>query len=210
MGERTVSLLPDNDKERKGLPILNMITGYFPKALREVTRVCVANNTRFNPGRDPADISWARGKSPDQLGSAFRHILERRVDGKVFEMVGGVDIYVLAEAAWRVLAALELEIEAQESIHSEGCPYPKAPCHCPALRRQAQVEAMVAEAEKGREPLTPAQRDYATRAATSYLDRADGPVSPLPVCSVTHELPPIQGCDCTECTRKRHNAATRV
>lgn len=109
-----MSLLPDDDKERKSLPMLKMITGYFPKALREVTRVCVANNTRFNPGREPADISWARGKSPDQLGSAFRHIMERTVDGKVFEMVGGVDIYVLAEAAWRVLAALELEIEREE------------------------------------------------------------------------------------------------
>lgn len=110
-----MSIFPDDDKERKALPIFKMIVGYFPKAMREITRVCVANNQRFNPDREPADISWARGKSPDQLGSAFRHMLERAVDGKKFETVSGTRIYVLAEAAWRICAELELEIEREES-----------------------------------------------------------------------------------------------
>ena len=54
---------------------------------------------------------------------ALRHLLESAVDGKVFEVVDkeiaektGIDrIYVLAEAAWRIQAALELEIEKQEA-----------------------------------------------------------------------------------------------
>ena len=61
-------IFPADDKARKMLPVFAMITRYFPKAMREITKVCVANNVRYNPGHDPADINWARGKSPDQLG----------------------------------------------------------------------------------------------------------------------------------------------
>lgn len=121
-----MSLFPEDDSERKMLPVFKMLTRYFPKAMREVTRVCVANNVRYNPDKTPSDITWARGKSTDQLGCAFRHIAEREVDGKVFEAVPkavteatGIErVYVLAEAAWRINAALELEIEAQEAYHA--------------------------------------------------------------------------------------------
>jgi hypothetical protein len=117
-----MSLFPTDDKARKMLPVWKMQTRYFPKALREITRVCVANNVRYNPDRYPTDINWARGKSADQLGSAHRHMLEAEVDGLVFESTspevfratGIARVYVLAEAAWRLLAALELAIEAQE------------------------------------------------------------------------------------------------
>ena len=119
-----MSLFPDDDKARKMLPIWKYLTGYFPKAHREVTKVCVVNNVRYNPDRQPADINWNRGKSPDQLGSAARHMLEQAVDGKVFEMVPpdiarltGIErVYVLAEAMWRVGAELELTIEREEAV----------------------------------------------------------------------------------------------
>lgn len=115
-------IFPVDDKARKNLPVWKMVTGYFPKALREVTRVCVASNVRYNPDKEPADITWARGKSTDQFSSLFRHIMEHQVDGTVFEdlppevaaAVGFKQVYVLAEAAWRALAALELCIETQE------------------------------------------------------------------------------------------------
>jgi hypothetical protein len=92
-----------------------------------VTRVCVVNNVRYNPTRAPSDINWARGKSTDQLGALYRHITENVVDGTVFEDVppevaaaidaeGFDQVYVLAEAAWRALAALELQIEQQEGL----------------------------------------------------------------------------------------------
>lgn len=122
-----MSLFPKADRERKMLPIFSLITRYFPKALREVTRVAVANNVRYNPGRAPADINWARTKSPDQLGSAFRHMLETAVDGTIFEelppevqaAIGSERVYVLAEAAWRILAELELTIERAEAKIAE-------------------------------------------------------------------------------------------
>lgn len=117
-----MSLFPSDDAGRKALPIFAMIVGYFPNALREVTRVCVANNVRYSPDRAPTDIVWNRGKSQDQFGSLFRHMLERKVDGHVFEtvseevakVIGRPNVYVLAEAAWRALAMLEEEIEQQE------------------------------------------------------------------------------------------------
>lgn len=119
-----MSLFPSDDAGRKALPIFAMIAGYFPKALREVTRVCVANNVRYSPDRAPTDITWNRGKSKDQSGSLFRHLLEREVDGHVFEtvpeeiakIIGRPNVYVLAEAAWRALAMLEEEIEQQEAL----------------------------------------------------------------------------------------------
>ena len=118
-----MSYLPADDKARKGLPLFKQITRYFPKALREITKVSVVNNVRYNPDREPTDINWNRPLSADQLGSLFRHLLEHEVDGKVFddvkpevaEKTGITRIYVLAEAAWRALAALELEIEHQEA-----------------------------------------------------------------------------------------------
>ena len=117
-----MSLFPDDDKVRKMLPIWKYLTRYFPKAHREVTKVCVVNNVRYNPDRAPSDINWNRGKSPDQLGSAARHMLESAVDGKVFEdvpaevaSITGIDkVYVLAEAMWRIGAELELTIEREE------------------------------------------------------------------------------------------------
>jgi hypothetical protein len=118
-----VTLIPHDDKQRKSLPLWRQVFRYFPKALREITKVSVVNNVRYNPDRDPTDINWARGKSTDQLGSAFRHMLEREVDGKIFEdappdvatKTGFERTYVLAAFAWRALAALEIEIEEQEA-----------------------------------------------------------------------------------------------
>jgi hypothetical protein len=120
-----MSILPKDDKLRKGLPLLKQL-GYFAKALREITKVSVVNNVRYNPDRDPADINWNRGKSMDQTGSLFRHLFEHEFGGEVFEEVApeiakvtGIDrVYVLAELAWRALAALELEIEAVEESES--------------------------------------------------------------------------------------------
>jgi hypothetical protein len=121
-----MGLFPEDDKGRKMLPIWKYLTGYFPKAHREVTKVCVVNNVRYNPDREPADINWNRGKSTDQLGSGARHMLEAAVDGKVFEMVppevakitGIEKVYVLAEAMWRIGAELELTIEREEKVAS--------------------------------------------------------------------------------------------
>jgi hypothetical protein len=140
-----MSLFPTDDKQRKAIPLFKYFTRYFPKAHREVTKVCVANNVRYNPDRDPFDINWARGKSPDQLGSAFRHMMEAEVDGKVFEelppevakVVGFDKVYVLAEAMWRLGAELELTIEKVES--ALGAAATLDPLICPRCHANGRV-----------------------------------------------------------------------
>lgn len=125
-----MSYIPEDNKARKQLPLFRYVTGYFPKALREACKVSVVNNVRYNPDRDPGDINWARDKSTDQMGSAFRHMMEHAVDGKIFETVPeavakvtGIErVYVLAEAFWRIGAALELEIEQQENLDTPKVP----------------------------------------------------------------------------------------
>lgn len=122
-----MSIFGGDYKGRKNLPIFDMMTGYFPKALREVTRVCVGGNVQHNPGEP---LHWSRGKSTDQLNTAVRHLIDHKL-GEVFDesdtpeilaavnAVGDLEderLYHLAKAAWRVLAALELTIEEQEKL----------------------------------------------------------------------------------------------
>lgn len=185
-----MSLFPKDDKQRKMLPMLKMITGYFPKALREVTRVCVANNVRYNPDRKPQDINWARGKSADQFGSLFRHIVEAE-EGLVYEELppevraacgeGFEKVYVLAEAAWRALAALELQIEAEEA---------KVP-----------FQALLTEAR------------LVVGNGKHYHEARDTLVA-VPVgtglCWGSNQPPPTQECVCLPCETARDNAATGV
>lgn len=180
-GQHAVSYLPTDDKERKMLPMFKMITGYFSKALREVTRVCVANNVRYNPGKDPADIHWARGKSKDQLGSSFRHMMEAAVDGKVFEdevsAADGKPIYILAENAWRALAALEVAIEEQEA------------------KKVPDIQALNADIKA---------RSFEKGLATDLLDLPHPP----DYSNAKAREEPRMGCNCVTCTEIRRIAAT--
>ena len=122
-----MSYLPSKDAWRKALPLFTQYVGYFPKAWREVTKVSVVNNKRYNPERAARDINWARGKSTYQLDSAFHHMLEHALEGKIFEYVEdqalieetGINrIYILAQAVWRLSAELELLIEKVEAAEA--------------------------------------------------------------------------------------------
>jgi hypothetical protein len=100
--------LPQDDAERKALPILTFLCGYFPDAIVELTRLCVQGNIQHNPELAPTDIKWAREKSADQLNTAFRHIFERKL-GIIKDADGQ---YHSIKAAWRNLAQAQLDIEA--------------------------------------------------------------------------------------------------
>jgi hypothetical protein len=186
-----VSYIPEDDKARKMLPIWKFVTGYFPKAIREMTRVSVANNVRYNPEREPADINWARGKSPDQTGSAVRHLLEAAIDGKVFEFTspevakatGITKVYVLAEAMWRIGAELEKTIEAEEAKKVEGGRMIKT-----------------TEASRGR-ALTPAEPAYGWIIGKKDYYYQGGPVA-NPQGAQVSSIPTAhsEGCLCDMCT----------
>ena len=96
-------MLPTDAKDRKDTPIYSGVLKYFPDALAEVARVSKAGNDQHNPGQP---LHWAREKSTDHLDCATRHMLE----------AGTVDTdgqRHTAKAAWRLLAQLQTEIEAQ-------------------------------------------------------------------------------------------------
>ena len=102
--------LPTDPKERKAIPIARGVLDYFPAALAEIAKVSKAGNDQHNPGQP---IHWARGKSMDQSDTIIRHFLER----------GTVDVDGLrhsAKLAWRALALLQLELEADGAPLARG------------------------------------------------------------------------------------------
>jgi hypothetical protein len=96
--------LPTDPKERKNMPIASGVLDYFPSALAEVARVSKIGNDQHNPGQP---LHWDRSKSTDEADALIRHFLERGTldsDGTRHS----------AKTAWRALALLEKELEAEE------------------------------------------------------------------------------------------------
>lgn len=139
---------------RKNIPIFFFLTRYFPKALVQITKVCVAGNAQHNKELELMDINWSRGKSQDQLNTAMRHMMDHAL-GHIYEdeppevlaAIGQEEgTYTLAKAAWRVLAELELTIEREETKKAasvadvgskEGIPMPD-----PAYMEEGSTYAM--------------------------------------------------------------------
>jgi hypothetical protein len=103
--------LPTDSAARKAIPIVTGVLDYFPAALAEVAKVSKAGNDKHNPGEP---LHWARDKSADHIDSAVRHVLER---GTLDPDSG---LTVLAHAVWRLLAALQLELEAKGAPKARG------------------------------------------------------------------------------------------
>jgi hypothetical protein len=105
------SHLPIDSAARKALPICTGVIDYFPNALAAVAAVSKAGNDKHNPGED---LHWARGKSMDQADAIARHLVER---GSIDPETGQRHS---AELAWRALANLELELEAEGAPQARG------------------------------------------------------------------------------------------
>ena len=95
-------LLPTDPKERKKIPLWSGLIQYFPDALIEVAKLSYIGNEQHNPGEP---LHWAREKSSDQEDTIMRHLMES----------GTIDsdgVRHSTKHAWRSLAKLQLEIEA--------------------------------------------------------------------------------------------------
>lgn len=104
------SLLPLDAQERKSIPIATGVLDYFSAALAEIAKVSQAGNDQHNPGQS---LHWARGKSNDQADTMIRHFMERGTvdsDGQRHS----------AKMAWRALAILQLELEAEGAPMARG------------------------------------------------------------------------------------------
>jgi hypothetical protein len=101
--------LTTDKQARKERPIARGVLDYFGKAIAEVAHVSYVGNEQHNPGQP---MHWARNKSTDHADCAARHLIER----------GTIDAEGLrhsAKLAWRALALLQLEIEADERKAAE-------------------------------------------------------------------------------------------
>jgi hypothetical protein len=96
--------LPKDAGERKKIPLYTGLLCYFPDALIEVAKLSYVGNLQHNPGQP---LHWAREKSTDQEDTIMRHLLES----------GQLDtdgVPHSAKVAWRALAMLQLELEANK------------------------------------------------------------------------------------------------
>ena len=95
-------------QERKNTPVYSGVVVYFPDSLEAVARVSFTGNEQHNPG---SKLHWDRSKSGDELDAATRHLIDRS-RGEIFDTDGERH---LAKAAWRILAALQKELEHVKS-----------------------------------------------------------------------------------------------
>lgn len=91
---------------RKEQPIYSGFLKYFPDACLEVANLSLVANEQHNPG---TPMHWDRSKSGDELDACVRHLLDagtRDDDG----------IRHSAKGAWRAMANLQKEIEADRQV----------------------------------------------------------------------------------------------
>lgn len=96
-------MLTKDPQARKNIPIGTGVLDYFPDALAEIAKTSWAGSQQHNPGKP---LHWDRSKSKDEADALIRHFLER----------GTIDtdgIRHSAKMAWRALALLQKEIEAE-------------------------------------------------------------------------------------------------
>lgn len=90
-------------QERKERPVYSGVLRYFPLALLEVAYCSYRGNEQHNPGEP---LRWDRSKSTDEADALVRHLL----DAGTFDTDG---VRHSAKVAWRALALLEKELEAE-------------------------------------------------------------------------------------------------
>lgn len=92
-------------KARKAQPIATGCLDYFPDALLAVAELSRIGNDQHSPGQP---LHWDRTKSTDEADALLRHLVDRGTrdnDG----------VRHSAKVAWRALALLQKEIEAERS-----------------------------------------------------------------------------------------------
>ncbi len=98
--------LPTEAADRKQYPIASGFFDYFPDAIAAVAHLSWLGTQQHNPGKP---LFWDRSKSTDEADTMMRHFLQR----------GTLDtdgVRHSAKMAWRALAILQKEIEAERRV----------------------------------------------------------------------------------------------
>lgn len=113
-------MLPTDAEGRKATPICTGALDYFPDALAEVARCSKVGNDQHNPGQP---LHWDKSKSTDEADCLVRHLLQRGTrdtDG----------VRHTAKVAWRALALLQRELEAEQTAAAAAVVHELCCCHC--------------------------------------------------------------------------------
>lgn len=97
------TMLPKEAAARKAVPIASGALDFFPDAIAAVAEVSFVATQQHHPGQP---MHWDRSKSTDEADALMRHFIER----------GTMDhdgLRHTAKVAWRALALLQKEIEAE-------------------------------------------------------------------------------------------------
>lgn len=108
--------IPQDDARRKGAPLFRGLLGYFPAALFEVAAHSRESNDKHNPGEG---LHWARGKSSDHPDCIVRHLIDAGKPGTKGRR------YHLRALAWRALAMLQEDCEAEGATPGVSCKFPE-------------------------------------------------------------------------------------
>lgn len=104
-GPTRCTILPTDAKGRKQYPMFSGLIAYFPDALAAVANLSWIGNEQHNPGQS---LRWDRSKSADEADTLMRHLAQS----------GTIDtdgIRHSTKCAWRSLALLQKEIEAEKA-----------------------------------------------------------------------------------------------
>lgn len=117
--------IPQGDADRKAMPMARGLLDYFPAALAAVSSHSYLANQKHNPGEE---INWARGKSNDHADCIMRHLIERGGVEEV-ELPDGQIVLLRSSAAlaWRALALLQEELEAEGYAPGRASRWPDWP-----------------------------------------------------------------------------------
>lgn len=102
-----VKALPREAAARKQVPVATGFVDYFPDAMAEVAHLSYVGNEQHNPG---TPLHWDRSKSGDEADALMRHLIQRGTrdtDG----------LRHTAKVAWRAMALLQKEIEADHAAN---------------------------------------------------------------------------------------------
>lgn len=94
---------------RKTFPVATGVLDYFPDAIKAIANCSYVGNQQHNPG---SQLHWDRSTSTDEADAMIRHFIER----------GTVDsdgVRHSTKVAWRALALLQKELEAEATKSQE-------------------------------------------------------------------------------------------
>lgn len=104
-------------EERKALPLASGVLNYFPDALLVVAEVSRVGNEQHHPGEP---LHWDKSKSTDEADALMRHLLDRGT----YDTDG---LRHTAKVAWRALALLQRELDAEDAAELCVCHVPGVP-----------------------------------------------------------------------------------